>query len=126
MAKRIEDMTREEVLAEFESDPAFYVPRRRGSLELLTLRVPADVKRRLAKEAKRRGLAGYTIVAREYIESGLRGGSTSKDNIVSRVAKETAREVVTQLRQSHRQGRGSSNASTAGSGRGRGLRATGR
>lgn len=126
MTKRIEDMTRDEILAEFESEPAFYMPRRRGSLELLTLRVPADVKRRLAHEAKRRGLAGYTIVAREYIENGLRGGSTAAENIVLQVAKATAREVVSQLRHSRRSRRGSSNAPTAGSGRGRGLRATGR
>jgi hypothetical protein len=72
MPKRVEDMTREEVLKEFEGgDILFRVPRRRKKLVPLTLRVHPDLIRQLGEEAKRRGISGHTTMARLLLEAAV-------------------------------------------------------
>jgi hypothetical protein len=72
MAKRIEDMTREEVRREFAGgDVLFRVPRRPKKLVPLTLRVHPDLIRQLGEEAKRRGISGHTTMARLLLESAV-------------------------------------------------------
>lgn len=71
--KKMEEMSRDEVLAEFEGEePIYYMPSRPKNEGLLTMRVPAALKERLCEEAKRRGLKGHTTMARILIEEGLR------------------------------------------------------
>lgn len=98
MAKRIENMSLNEVMAEFDETPKYRMPKRRQSLVLLTLRVPPEVKKRLSAEALKRGASGYTSVARDLIERGLAADTPSRSALVSRIAKATADEVVTRLR----------------------------
>jgi hypothetical protein len=72
MPKRIEQMTREEILKEFEGgEILFRVPRRPRKLVPLTLRVHPDLVRQLGEEAKRRGIAGHTTMARLRLESAV-------------------------------------------------------
>jgi len=72
MAKRIEVMTREEILKEFESgEVLFRVPRRPKKLVPLTLRVHPDIVRQLGEEAKRRGVSGHTTMARLLLEAAM-------------------------------------------------------
>lgn len=72
MAKRIEDMTREEILKEFEGGAVlFRVPRRPRKLVPLTLRVHPDLIRQLGAEAKRRGVPGHTTMARLLLEAAV-------------------------------------------------------
>jgi hypothetical protein len=101
MAKKIEDMTLTEVLDEFEAKPKYRMPKRRKNLVLLTLRVPQDVKKRLSDEARKRGSSGYTAMARELIERGLRAGDAPNEAIVAKIAKATADQVVSSLRRRH-------------------------
>ena len=98
MAKRMEDMTKEEIRAEFEDEPVYRMTRRRKNLVLLTLRVPPEVKKRLAEKAKQRGVPGYTAMARDLIERGLRTEGKTGDAMVQKIAKATANEVVERLR----------------------------
>lgn len=72
MAKRIEDMTREEILNEFKGgEVLFRVPRRPRKLVPLTLRVHPHLIRQLGEEAKRRGVSGHTTMARLLLEAAL-------------------------------------------------------
>lgn len=72
MAKRIEQMTREEILKEFEGGRVlFRVARRPKKLVPLTLRVHPDLIRQLAEEAKRRGVSGHTTLARLLLEAAV-------------------------------------------------------
>ena len=72
MAKRIEDMTREEILTEFKGgEVLFRRPRRPRKLVPLTLRVHPDVIRQLGEEAKRRGVSGHTTMVRLLLEAAL-------------------------------------------------------
>lgn len=98
MSKRLEEKPLEEALAEFEDAPAYKMPRRRQNLVLITLRVPQDTKKRLSAEARKRGAAGYTAVARELIERGLRSGGFREDSLLKKFAEATADEVITRLR----------------------------
>lgn len=98
MARRMEDMTLEEALAEFDTKPAYRMPRKRQNLVLITLRLPQETKKRLAAEARRRGIAGYTAVARDLIERGLRAGDGTSAEMIERIAKATADRVVSGLR----------------------------
>lgn len=72
MPRRIEEMTRGEILKEFEGgEVLFRVPRRPRKLVPLTLRVHPDLVRQLGEEAKRRGIAGHTTMARLLLESAV-------------------------------------------------------
>lgn len=72
MAKRIEEMTREEILKEFEGgEVLFKVPRRPKKLVPLTLRIHPDLIRQLGEEAKRRGVSGHTTMARLLLEAAM-------------------------------------------------------
>ena len=72
MPRRIEEMTREEILKEFEGgEVLFRVPRRPRKLVPLTLRVHPDLVRQLGEEAKRRGIAGHTTMARLLLEAAV-------------------------------------------------------
>ncbi len=92
MAKRIEDMTRDEILKEFEGgEMVFRVPRRSGKLVPLTLRVHPDLIRELGEEAKRRGVSGHTMMARILLEAAVVNPRRS-------LAEEIADTVVAKLR----------------------------
>ena len=72
MPKRIEDMSREEILKEFEGgEVLFRLPRRPRKLVPLTLRVHPDPVRQLGEEAKRRGVSGHTTMARLLLEAAV-------------------------------------------------------
>jgi len=72
MPRRIEEMTRGEILKEFAGgEVLFRVPRRPRKLVPLTLRVHPDLVRQLGEEAKRRGIAGHTTMARLLLESAV-------------------------------------------------------
>jgi hypothetical protein len=72
MPKRIEDMSRGEILKEFEGgEVLFRVPRRPRKLVPLTLRVHPDLVRQLGEEAKRRGVSGHTTMARLLLEAAV-------------------------------------------------------
>ncbi|OHE82364.1 MAG: hypothetical protein A2107_07105 [Verrucomicrobia bacterium GWF2_62_7] len=90
----------DKILAEYDKEPAYHMPRRKDALVLLTLRVPREVKRKLASAARQRGLSGYTTVARDLIERGLRTASDTPPAHIKELARLTAREVVSRLRQS--------------------------
>ena len=83
----MEDMTREEIIQEFEGGPVVMrMPRRVKKLVPLTLRVSPDLKRRLSEEAKRRGIAGHTTIARILLEQAVRTPSSSlADQIADKV-----------------------------------------
>ncbi len=92
MAKRIEDMTRDEILKEFEGgEMAFRLPRRPKKLVPLTLRVHPDLIRELGEEAKRRGVSGHTTMARILLEAAVARPQKS-------LAEEIADTVVAKLR----------------------------
>ena len=72
MPRRIEEMTRGEILREFEGgEMLFRIPRRPRKLVPLTLRVHPDLVRQLGEEAKRRGIAGHTTMARLLLEAAV-------------------------------------------------------
>ncbi|OIO29466.1 MAG: hypothetical protein AUJ18_08370 [Candidatus Hydrogenedentes bacterium CG1_02_42_14] len=92
MTKRMEDMSRKEILREFEGgDVVFRVPRRPKKLVPLTLRVHPDLVKRLGKEALRRGYHGHTTVARILIEEAI-------DSPKKKLAEEVADAVVRKMR----------------------------
>lgn len=97
MTKRMEDMSLKELKAQFEEKPIFRMTRRKRNLVLLTLRVSPDVKRRLNDEARRRGVSGYTAMARVLIEKGLRSPGEG-DEVVRKIACATADAVVDRLK----------------------------
>ena len=91
MAKRIEAMTREEILKEFEGGEALFRLRRRPKkLVPLTVRVHPDLIRQLGEEAKRRGISGHTTMARLFLETAVAKGRGS-------LAEEIAQAVVARL-----------------------------
>lgn len=91
MAKRVEDMTRSEILEEFKGgDILLRVPRRPKKLVPLTLRVHPDLVRQLGAEAKRRGVSGHTTMARMLLEEAM---AASKETLAERIAE----AVVTRL-----------------------------
>ncbi len=91
MAKRTEDMTRDEILKEFEGgEVLFKAPRRPKKLVPLTLRVHPDLIRQLGQEAKRRGVSGHTTMARLLLEAAVVGPPKA-------LAEEIAEAVVTKL-----------------------------
>lgn len=91
MAKKMEDMSRDEILREFEGgDVVFRVPRRPKKLVPLTLRVHPDLVKRLGKEAVRRGYHGHTTVARILIEEAI-------DSPKRKLAEEVADAVVRKM-----------------------------
>jgi hypothetical protein len=91
MAKRIEDMTRDEILKEFEGgEVLFRAPRRPKRLVPLTLRVHPDLVRQLGQEAKRRGVSGHTTMARLLLEAAVAGPKQA-------LAEEIAEAVVVRL-----------------------------
>lgn len=98
MKKNAEDKDLAEMLEDYEEKAKYRMPRRRKSLVLLTLRVPRDIKKRLTEEARKRGASGYTAVARDLIEKGLRHSPSQDEAIVDRIAKATADRVVKNLR----------------------------
>jgi hypothetical protein len=72
MPKRMVEMTRKEILKEFEGgELMFRVPRRPRKLVPLTVRVHPDLVRQLGEEAKRRGIAGHTTMARLLLEAAV-------------------------------------------------------
>lgn len=87
MTKRMEDMTREEILREFQGgDVVMRMPRRPKKLVPLTLRVSPDLRRRLGEEAKRCGVAGHTTIARMLLEQAVRAtGDSLADQIADKV-----------------------------------------
>ena len=92
IAKRIVDMTRGEVLKDFEGgEVVFRAPRRPRKLVPLTLRVHPDLIRVLGEEAKRRGVSGHTTMARILLEAAVARPQKS-------LAEEIADTVVTRLR----------------------------
>jgi len=91
MPKRIEDMSRGEILKEFEGgELLFRVPRRPKKLVPLTLRVHPDLIRQLGEEAKRRGISGHTTMARLLLEAAV---AKPKKALVEEIAE----AVVTRL-----------------------------
>ncbi len=93
MAKRIEEMTRDEILKEFKGgEVLFKAPRRPKKLVPLTLRVHPDLIRQLGQEAKRRGVSGHTTMARLLIEAAMAGPKKA-------LAEEIAEAVVARLGQ---------------------------
>jgi len=92
IAKRIVDMTRGEVLKDFEGGEVVFRARRRPrKLVPLTLRVHPDLIRVLGEEAKRRGVSGHTTMARILLEAAVARPQKS-------LAEEIADTVVTRLR----------------------------
>jgi hypothetical protein len=72
MVKRMESLTREEILQEFKGgEVLFRIPRRPRRLVPLTLRVHPDLIRQLGEEAKRQGISGHTTMARLLLEAAL-------------------------------------------------------
>lgn len=72
MPKRIEDMSREEIVKEFEGgEVLFRAARQPKKLVPLTLRVHPDLIRQLGEEAKRRGVSGHTTMARLLLEAAV-------------------------------------------------------
>lgn len=99
MAKRIEDMTLEEVLAEFRGGAVqFRVPRRPRKLVPLTLRVHPDLVRQLGEEAKRRNISGHTTLARILLETAM---SRPRESLADQIAD----AVVTRLKSRRLAGR---------------------
>jgi len=95
MPKRIEEMTRGEILKEFEGgEVLFRVARRPKKLIPLTLRVHPDLIRQLGDEAKRRGVSGHTTMARLLLEAAV--GKPKKA-----LAEEIAEAVVARLERRH-------------------------
>ena len=93
MKKRIEDMSRAEVLKEFEGgEVVFRVPRRPKKLVPLTLRVHPDLVKKLGQEARRRGYHGHTTVARILIEEAI-------DSPRKKLADDVAEAVVRKMRE---------------------------
>lgn len=101
MNKKIEDMTKEEILKEFEGAPlGGHVPRRHVDMTLLTLRVPPGTKKKLSEMARLRGIRGYTAMARFFIEQGMREELNAGGNlreITREIADATAHEVIERL-----------------------------
>jgi hypothetical protein len=92
IAKRIVDMTRGEVLKDFEGGEVVFRARRRPrKLVPLTLRVHPDLIRVLGEEAKRRGVSGHTTMARILLEAAVARPQKS-------LAEEIADTVVARLR----------------------------
>ena len=97
MAKRIQEMTRKEILREFEGgEVLFRVPRRPKKLVPLTLRVHPDLVRQLGEEAKRRGVSGHTTMARLLLEAAMAKSQKAlaeeiADAIVARLGRRAAR-----------------------------------
>jgi len=72
MAKRIQEMTRKEILREFEGgEVLFRVPRRPRKLVPMTLRVHPTLIRQLGEEDKRTGISGHTTMARLLLEAAM-------------------------------------------------------
>lgn len=92
--KKMEDMSREEILAEFDA-PAYFMPRRSKKEGLLSLRVPSQLKIMLCEEAKRRGLNGHTTMARILIEEGLHRG---RGEAIRRSGKKSVAGIARRLR----------------------------
>ncbi|HSB71109.1 MAG TPA: hypothetical protein VLT62_17410 [Candidatus Methylomirabilis sp.] len=91
MSKRIEDMSRQEILKDFEGgEVLFSAARRPKKLVPLTLRVHPDLIRQLGEEARRRGVSGHTTMARLLLEAAV-----AKPN--KALAEEIAEEVVARL-----------------------------
>ena len=91
MAKRVEDMTRDEVRKEFEGgDVLFRVPGRPKKLVPLTLRVHPDLIRELGEKAKRPGVSGHTTMARMLLEAAV---AAPKESLAEKIAD----AVVTRL-----------------------------
>ena len=98
--KKMENMTREELLKEFEDSGDFLKVRRRQKKKvLLALRVHPNLKRKLSEEADRRGIIGYTTMARMILEEGLTKPSKS---FVNQIATKTAEKVVAKLKQNRK------------------------
>lgn len=91
MTKRIETMTRQEILQEFRGGKVlFKTGRRPRKLVPLTLRVHPDLIRQLGEEARRRGVPGHTTMARLLLEAAVAAPQTS-------LAEEIAEAVVARL-----------------------------
>lgn len=72
MPKRIEEMSRQGILMEFEGGEVLVrVGRRPKKLVPLTLRVHPDLIRQLGEEARRRGVSGHTTMARLLLEAAV-------------------------------------------------------
>jgi hypothetical protein len=85
MAKRIEQMTREEILKEFEGgEVLFRVSRRPKKLVPLTLRVHPDLIRQLGEEARRCGVSGRTTMARLLLEAAV---AKPQESLAEQIAK---------------------------------------
>ena len=93
MPRRIEDMSREQILKEFDGgDALFRVPKRPKKLVALTIRVPPGFIRQLGEEAKRRGVPGHTTMARLLLEAAVAAPKKA-------LAEEIAEAVVVRLGQ---------------------------
>lgn len=91
MPNRIEDMSRGEILKEFEGgEVLFRIPRRPKKLVPLTLRVHPDLIRQLGEKVKRRGVSGRTTMARLLLEAAVTKPKKA-------LAKEIAEAVVARL-----------------------------
>ena len=72
MKKRIEDMTKEEILKEFDGAIEHgHVPRRHPRMVPLTIRVKPRLVKELDAEARKRGVSGHTTMARIILESSV-------------------------------------------------------
>ena len=92
MAKKMEDMTRDEILREFEGATEYGRVRRRSKrLVPLTIRVDKNLVNELEREAKKRGFDGHTTAARALLEEAVRRPRQA-------LAKEIAEAVVQRLR----------------------------
>ena len=91
MGKKMENMTREEILKEFEGGEVVYrVPRRPKKLVPLTLRVHPDLIKQLGTQAKKKGIAGHTTMARLLLEQAV---TKPPHNMADEIADAVARKL---------------------------------
>jgi hypothetical protein len=97
--RKIEDMTKEEILKEFEGATEHgHVPRRHAKMVPLTIRVKPRLVKELDMEARQRGVSGHTTMARIILESsvGTRRKSLA-DEIADAVMKRMRARKVAQV-----------------------------
>lgn len=91
MKKRIEDMTQEEVLREFEgARESGRVRRNDRKLLPLTIRVPPELVVKLSEQARKEGVSGHTTMARILLESSL---GRPRPSLVDEVADAVVRRL---------------------------------
>lgn len=91
MRKRIENMTKDEILKEFEGGEVIAkVSRRDQKLVPLTMRVSPALVKELGKVARERGIAGHTTMARMLLEEAV---SKPKEKLAEDIANRVVKKL---------------------------------